>query len=125
MGAVPAIEVATLRSAASTPTVDAESDFERRLRAAGKFLFVGKQKLWVRGVTYGTFRPQPDGEEYPPNDVLEPDFATMRASAVNAVRCYSVPPLRLLDAAQHNGLRVMVGLPWEQHVAFLDEPQRA
>jgi GT2 family glycosyltransferase len=35
-----------------------------------------------------------------------------------------VPPRRLLDVAQRHGLRVMAGLPWEQHVAFLDEPGR-
>ena len=26
-----------------------------RPRTAGKFLFSGEEKLWVRGVTYGTF----------------------------------------------------------------------
>jgi GT2 family glycosyltransferase len=30
----------------------------------------------------------------------------------------------LLDLAWEHGLRVMVGLPWEQHVTFLDEPGR-
>ncbi len=110
----------TLARAATT-----EPGFEQRPRVGGKFLFVGDQKLWVRGVTYGTFGPQPNGEDYPPDEVLEQDFAAMRANAINAVRSYTVPPRRLLDVAQRNGLRVMVGLPWEQHVAFLDEPGRA
>lgn len=91
----------------------------------GKFLFVGEQKLWVRGVTYGPFAPGPKGEDYPPDEVIAGDFAAMRANAINAVRCYTVPPRRLLDAACRFGLRVMIGLPWEQHVAFLDEPGRA
>ena len=103
----------------------AEPGFDERPRVGGKFLFAGEQKLWVRGVTYGTFGPQQDGEEYPDDEQLEQDFAAMRANAVNAVRCYTVPPRRLLDVAQRNGLRVMVGLPWEQHIAFLDEPGRA
>ena len=30
----------------------------------GKFLFAGEQKLYVRGVTYGTFRPTAAGEDY-------------------------------------------------------------
>jgi GT2 family glycosyltransferase len=35
-----------------------------------------------------------------------------------------VPPRWLLDLAQANDLRVLVGLPWEQHVTFLDEASR-
>ena len=46
----------------------------------------------------------------------------MAANGVNAVRTYTIPPRWLLDLAAEHGLRVMVGLPWEQHVAFLDEP---
>ncbi|HZH35468.1 MAG TPA: glycosyltransferase, partial [Pyrinomonadaceae bacterium] len=29
----------------------------------------------------------------------------------------------MLDTAKRHGLRVMVGLPWEQHIAFLDNPK--
>src|SRR6184192_3018340 len=29
----------------------------------GKFLYVGKEKFWVRGVSYGTFFVDDDGEE--------------------------------------------------------------
>ena len=28
-----------------------------RPRAEGKFIFVGEEKLYVRGVSYGAFRP--------------------------------------------------------------------
>ncbi|MEA2600138.1 MAG: hypothetical protein QOF89_1130 [Acidobacteriota bacterium] len=88
--------------------------------ANGKFLSAGDQKLFVRGVTYGTFRPGPDcAEGYDPA-VVERDFASMSAQGINAVRVYTVPPRWLLDLALRQGLRVMVGLPWEQHVAFLD-----
>src|SRR6266705_3267955 len=44
---------------------------------------------------------------------------------MNSVRTYTVPPRWLLDLAAENGLFVMVGLPWEQHITFLDEPGRA
>src|SRR5438067_6667620 len=91
----------------------------------GKFLFVGTEKLYVRGVTYGTFRPTGDGTEYHSPDAVARDFAQMAAHGLNAVRTYTVPPRWLLDAAQRQGLRVMVGLPWEQHVAFLDDRKRA
>ena len=46
----------------------------------------------------------------------------MEAGA-NALRTYVPPPLWLLDLAQRCGLNVMVGLAWEQHVAFLDDPE--
>jgi GT2 family glycosyltransferase len=52
------------------------------------------------------------------------DFAAMSAAGFNAVRVYSVPPAWLLDEALHHGLWVHVGIPWEQHVAFLDERGR-
>ena len=48
----------------------------------------------------------------------------MAANGVNAVRTYTVPPRWLLDLAHEHGLWVMVGLPWEQHVTFLDDRGR-
>ena len=91
----------------------------------GKFLYVDGEKLYLRGVTYGTFRPGPDGSDYPAPEVVAADFAAMARAGVNAVRTYTVPPRWLLDLAGEHGLRLMVGLPWEQHVAFLDDPTRA
>src|SRR6266487_516771 len=90
-----------------------------RPRTRGKFIFIGDQKFYVRGVTYGTFRPREDGGEYPGPEIVEQDFALMAANGLNAVRTYTVPPRWLLDAAQRHGLRVMVGLPVERYVGFL------
>ena len=95
-----------------------------RPRVHGKFLFVGDTKLYVRGVTYGTFRPTEDGVAYDP-EVTERDFAQMAANGVNAIRTYTAPPRWLLDAAQRHGLYVMVGLAWEQHIAFLEDSRLA
>jgi GT2 family glycosyltransferase len=92
---------------------------------AGKFLQRGDQKLWVRGVTYGTFRPDARGHPYPDPHVVATDFEAMAAHGFNAVRTYAVPPRWLLDLAHEQGLSVMVGVPWEQHVAVLDQPLRA
>jgi O-antigen biosynthesis protein len=96
-----------------------------RPQARGKFLFLGEEKLYVRGVTYGPFRPGQDGTEYPNPARVAQDFEAMVAAGINAIRTYSVPPSWLLDAAQRANLRVMVGLPWEQHVAFLDDSRTA
>jgi O-antigen biosynthesis protein len=88
---------------------------------AGKFIHAGEDKLYVRGVTYGTFEPRGDSEEFPRPDVVAQDFAAMSDNGVNALRTYTVPPHWLLDLAGEHGLRVLVGTPWEQHVAFLDD----
>jgi GT2 family glycosyltransferase len=106
---------AMLRSPAPLPTV------AQRPRVRGKFLFVGDETFWVRGVTYGTFRPDSAETEFPAPAVVESDFRAMAAAGVNCVRVYVVPPRWLLDLAASHGLRIMVGLPWEQHVAFLDD----
>jgi GT2 family glycosyltransferase len=97
----------------------------QRLRVQGKFLFVGDEKFWIRGVTYGTFKPDHSGVQFPPRDVVELDFRAIADAGLNAVRVYTVPPLWIVQAASAYGLRVMIGLPWEQHVTFLDDPARA
>jgi O-antigen biosynthesis protein len=102
-----------------------QSTSMKSARARGKFLFAGEQKLCVRGVTYGPFAARADGAEYPGPATVAWDFNQMKRNSVNAIRVYSVPPEWLLDAAARAGLRVMVGLPWAQHVNFLDEPGMA
>lgn len=74
----------------------------------------------MRGVTYGTFAPDECGNQFRDPDTVESDFALMAKLGANAVRTYTPPPIWMLDAALRHGLRVMVGLPWEQHVTFLD-----
>jgi glycosyltransferase involved in cell wall biosynthesis len=96
-----------------------------RPQAHGKFLSVGGEKLWVKGVTYGTFRPDDAGAEFHASEQVASDFAAMASVGINAVRTYTPPPEWLLDCAAEHGLRVLVGLPWEQHVTFLDDRARA
>jgi GT2 family glycosyltransferase len=90
------------------------------VRAAGKFLFNGHEKYIPKGVSYGTFAPDLDGNQYPALPQVAEDFAVMRRYGVNTVRTYTFPSPAILDAAADAGLRVMVGLSWSQHVAFLD-----
>ena len=87
-------------------------------------MLVGTEKFHVRGFTYGTFRG-PGESHFPAPERVEEDFAAMAAAGVNSVRTYVPPPAWLLDVALTHGIRVMVGFAWEQHVAFLDDPQRA
>ena len=87
-----------------SPSIDPHSGGPPR--SAGKYLFAGAEKLYLRGVTYGTFRVTPEGDEFPPPDVVERDFRMMAAAGVNAVRTYTAPPRWLLDHAWANGLAV-------------------
>src|SRR5438552_3716488 len=87
----------------------------------GKFIVIGATKFYVRGVSYGPFAPsRPDSCEYHNPGVVARDFEQMSRRGFNTVRTYTVPPRWLLDLAQDHGLRVMLGMPWEQHIAFLD-----
>ncbi len=91
----------------------------------GKFLWVGPQKFYMKGVTYGPFAPDKGGSEYGSTTTVDADFAAMSAHGINTVRTYTIPPRWLLDLAQKHGLRMMVGLPWEEHIAFLDDKKRS
>lgn len=118
----------TLIGAAASPRPEkppAETLPTARPEVRGKFFYRGAEKVFLRGVTYGTFAPNSDGNGYPDPETVNRDFEQMSANGINALRTYTLPPRRLLDAAARNGLLVMVGLAWEQHVAFLDHRGRA
>ncbi|MBT8398956.1 MAG: glycosyltransferase [Rhodothermia bacterium] len=87
---------------------------------SGKYFSEGSDKFLLRGVTYGPFRPAADGSEYPCCSRIADDFAKMVQCGINTIRTYTVPPERMIVAAENVGLRMLVGLPWEQHIAFLD-----
>jgi len=91
-----------------------------RASVDGKFLSLGGQTFFVRGVTYGAFRPDDSGREYTDTRLIERDFAHMARLGINTVRIpHTVPPRSLLDAAARHGLRVMVGLSAEQGAGYL------
>lgn len=97
-----------------------------RPEARGKFLFAGDEKFYIKGVTYGAFRPDAEKREYQDHAQIEADFAQMAASGFNAVRIpHTMPPRSLLDAALRHGLRVMVGLSAEQFVGYLIDRKKA
>jgi len=94
-----------------------------RITARGKYLFEGGKKFFARGVSYGPFPPNSRGERYPEPERAAADFALMRAMGVNVVRTYVAPPKWMLEEAIKHGLRLMVGIPWPFHMAFLDSAQ--
>src|SRR6516165_4472031 len=91
-----------------------------RTWVGGKFLSVGAETFFVRGVSYGAFQPDERGLEYTDLDLIERDFAQMAALGINTVRIpHTVPPRSLLDLAAQHGLRVMIGLSAEQSAGYL------
>ena len=88
---------------------------------SGKFIHIGGERSLIRGVTYGTFAPDDAGCQFPPADRVAEDFETMAAVGINTVRTYTVPNEALMDEASRHGLRVFVGIPWPEHIAFLDD----
>ena len=46
-----------------------------RPEVRGKFIFLNEEKLYLRGVTYGTFRPDAAGDEFPSPAIVARDFA--------------------------------------------------
>jgi O-antigen biosynthesis protein len=107
------------REAPMTPNdTDSHLTHSVRPRVRGKSLFLGEDKLRVKGVTYGPFGSDPSGGFDPETAAL--DFAQMADRGINTVRVYTAPERWLLDLAQLHGLHVMAGIPWEQHIAFLD-----
>jgi len=91
------------------------------IRVHGKFFFTGERKYFVKGVTYGPFPTGSHGAQFPEAAVVDLDFALMGEAGVNTVRVFTAPPTWLLDAAYRAGLKILVGLPWSQHVTFLDD----
>ncbi len=114
------------RSPISPPLISSPITASARPCVRGKFIFSGDEKLYIRGVTYGAFRPDEDGNEFHNLEVIERDFALMAANGMTAVRIpHTTPPRALLDIAQRHGLRVMVGLSAEQYVGYIIDQKDA
>jgi GT2 family glycosyltransferase len=92
-----------------------------RIRAVAKFFFEGDKKFFVKGVTYGPFKPDAEGNYLGRPEQVDADLALMRQAGLNLVRVYHAPPRWFLDRCAAAGLRVLITLPWAKHVEFLRE----
>lgn len=91
------------------------------IRVQGKSFFCGEEKFFIKGVTYGPFAEGSHGSQFPEQDVVARDFVLMAEMGVNTVRVFTPPPLWLLDLADDHDLKMLVGIPWSEHVTFLDD----
>jgi GT2 family glycosyltransferase len=92
-----------------------------RVCVDGKFFRLGREKFFVRGVTYGPFAPNAAGQPWVSPEHTARDFALLRELGANLVRVYYVPARWLLDLAQQHDLKVLVDIPWNKHLCFLDD----
>ncbi|MDB5362695.1 MAG: glycosyl transferase family 2 [Rhodospirillales bacterium] len=93
------------------------------VRVEGKFFFSGTEKFFLKGVTYGPFPVGEDGTQFPVPERVHQDFALMVEAGVNTLRVFTVPPVWMLDIAAEFGLKVLAGIPWSQHITFLDSEE--
>ncbi len=96
---------------------------EQRIRAVAKFFFEGERKFFIKGVTYGPFRPDAEGHYVGTPEQLERDLGMMRQAGFNLVRIYHVPPRWFLDGCAAHGVRVLISLPWTKHIEFLNRAE--
>jgi len=92
-----------------------------RIRPVAKFFFEGDKKFFIKGVTYGPFKPDSEGNYLGRPEQVDVDLALMRQIGINLVRIYHAPPRWFLDRCAVAGIRVLITLPWAKHVEFLRE----
>jgi len=96
-------------------------DAASRVVAAGKYLWLAGEKFYLKGVSYGPFAPNQQGESLPEPCRLKEDFAHIRELGGNTIRVYFPPPEWLLDEAMKSGLRVFIDVPWDKHRCFFED----
>jgi len=107
-------------SAKELPANGAPIMIPGRLRVDGKFFAWGKRRLRLKGVTYGPFAPDRNGDPFPASFRVEDDFDRMQAAGINAIRTYHLPPTWFLEQADVKGMGIFVDVPWRKHLCFLD-----
>lgn len=95
-----------------------------RVTVDGKFFRRGAEKLYLKGVSYGPFAPGKDGQPFANLEQTAADFQLIKELGANLLRIYHVPPRWFLDLAAQHDLLVLIDIPWNKHLVFLDDPVR-
>ena len=105
---------------APIPTADLFAPPLLPIRVQAKFFFEGENKWFIKGVTYGPFAPDAAGDFVGDPEKAHRDFTLMSAVGINLLRIYHVPPKWFLDLARKFRLRVLISIPWAEHIEFLN-----
>src|SRR5258708_29866404 len=92
-----------------------------RIRPRAKFFFDGDKKFFVKGVTYGPFKPDAEGNYVGRPEQVDADLALMREAGVNVVRIYHLPPRLFLDRFAAAVMPTFVKPPLAKHIKHLPE----
>ena len=96
-----------------------------RVRRDGKFFRLGEQKFYVKGVTYGPFAPDANGEYFASPALTRKDFEQILDLGANCIRIYYIPPKWFLDLAQEMGLKIFLDVCWPKNLEFCNDPEVA
>jgi len=91
-----------------------------RVTVDGKFFRLAGRKFHPKGVTYGPLVPGADGVAFASPEATLRDFQQIRSLGANLLRVYYVPPRWFLDLAHDHDLRILLDVPWNRHLCFLD-----
>src|SRR5688500_8792622 len=94
-----------------------------RIWRDGKFFRLGTEKFYVRGVTYGPFAPNTDGDPLPSPEQARRDFAQMAEMGANCARIYHVPPRWFLDEAHAAGIKIFLDVAWPKNLNFVGDAE--
>jgi glycosyltransferase involved in cell wall biosynthesis len=96
-----------------------------RVRRDGKFFRLGDEKFYVKGVTYGPFAPDSNGQHFATRAQTRKDFEQIQELGGNCIRIYYVPPNWFLELAREMGIKVFLDVCWPKNLAFVDDPEVA
>ena len=96
-----------------------------RVRRDGKFFRLLDEKFYVKGVTYGPFAPNSDGDPLPSPELTRKDFEQIVEMGGNCVRIYHVPPAWFLELAQEKGLKIFLDVAWAKNLTFVGDAEVA
>jgi len=100
-----------------------EASSTSRVTVDGKFFRLGERKFCAKGVAYGPFAPNAAGQLFASPEQTAADFAQIRELGANIIRIYQVPTKWFLDLAAAQNLKVLIDIPWNRHLCFLDSPE--
>jgi endo-1,4-beta-mannosidase len=92
-----------------------------RITVRSKFFFEGEKKFFLKGVTYGPFAPDAEGFQYGTPEQAARDLAAIQKTGANLLRPYTSPPRWFLDLCHEYELKVLLSIPWMEHVEFLND----
>ena len=75
-----------------------------------KFFFEGDRKFFIKGVTYGPFKPDANGDYFGRPEQVDVDLRLMREIGLNVLRIYHPPPHWFLEKCAAAGMRVLITL---------------